>query len=469
MNDDDLRLLVRDSLTERAEALPAVTPPWDRVRGGMAGIRRRRRRRQALVGGVVALLAVLGAVRVDVGPLRADRTAVTPPDGGRVRTSAIFPGPTVGSLAGDRGFLDEVRRSVLRTGRFADEALPAGTDATDVLVPFAGDVGDLRIVLVEVELGTSATDTFLWFDAARGVPAAEVLRNDPQLTAAELVTSFWLPSPQGRAAEQGTGALVVLSALTGDVRFATGPTWSADGTPTWDVRTLEPMAGRHWELAVPWTDPAVRPGLYTVPGDSGWFDMYPAGAGALPGGLLDGMQPALHGARPAAGVLVARAVASAQAASGALRDRSTRRLLWTGLDGRQPLSVVAVTVPGGAHVVTAVREIPETGSSDGFAGSEVTVAVPAGPLERVALAWAFEEPDPPDGTTGVAVLGPVSATTVTVTDEKGGRTAERLVDGFGSLRVKGPVSVEFTDAAGTTVGEAAVVAAGVPVEPPQGG
>lgn len=466
MNDHDLRLLVRDSLTERAEALPAVTPPWDRVRGGMAGVRRRRRRRQALVGGVVALLAVLGAVRVDVGPLRADRTAVTPPDGGRVRASAIFPGPTVGSLAGDRAFVEEVRRRVLATGRFLDEPVAAATVAADVLVPFAGDVGDLRLVLVEVELGTSATDTFLWFDAPRGAPAAEIMAGDPLLTSAELVTSVWLPSPQGRAAEQGTGALVVLSARKGDVRFATGPTWSADGTPTWDVRTLEPMAGRHWELAVPWTDPAVRPGLYTVPGDSGWFDMQPAGF--APRVLFDGLEPALHGGRSAAGDLVAHAVAAAQTASGALRDRSTRRLLWTGLDGKQPLSVVAVTVPSGAHVITAVREIPETGSPDGYTGSEVTVAIPAGPLERVAVAFALEESDPADGTTGVAVLGPVGATTATVTDEKGGRTTEQLVDGFASLRVRAPETVEFTDAAGTTVGRARV-AAGAPVAPPQGG
>ncbi|WP_088313839.1 hypothetical protein [Kineosporia sp. R_H_3] len=468
MNDHDLRLLVRDSLTERAEALPAVTPPWDRVRGGMSGVRRRRRRRQALVGGVVALLAVLGAVRVDVGPLRADRTAVTPPDGGRVRASAIFPGPTVGSLAGDRAFVEEVRRRVLATGRFLDEPVAAATVAADVLVPFAGDVGDLRLVLVEVELGTSATDTFLWFDAPRGAPAAEIMAGDPLLTSAELVTSVWLPSPQGRAAEQGTGALVVLSALKGDVKVATGLTWSADGTPTWDVRTVEPAAGQHRELAVPWRDPTVPPGLYTVPGDAGWITMEPAGAGGPPEVFLDGLEPALHGGRAATGFPVARAVGAAQMASGVVRDRSTRRLLWTGLDGKQPLSVVAVTVPSGAHVVTAVREIPETGSPDGYTGSQVTVAVPAGPLDRVAVAFALEESDPADGTTGVAVLGPVGATTATVTDEKGGRTTERLVDGFASLRVRAPETVEFTDAAGTTVGRAPVVT-GAPVAPPQGG
>ncbi|WP_088285359.1 hypothetical protein [Kineosporia sp. A_224] len=470
MNDDDLRLLVRDSLSERAEDLPAATPSWDRVRGGLVGVRRERRRRQALAAGALALLVAVGVVGVQSSSLTALRRAdPANPDGLRVAGDPAFGRTTVGSLGRDDAFLAGVRREVLARGTFVVETLQPGTGAGDLTVAFAGDVGDVRLVLVEAPTRSGPDgdiDTFLWFSAPRGASATAVVAGEVSSEAAGATTQIWRPAPGGPATAGGTGAYVVLSRIPGSVvRTATGPTYDAGGRQPWSVRTVPAASDHHWEVAVPWSDRFVSPMWTSGPEGTSWSALDPPFTDGTGTGLLDGAEPALHSDRPARDAAIESAFAAAQTASGVPVARSTRRLLWTGSAGVFSTSVVAVTVPGGAHVVTAVREQLE--GDNVLPVSRSTVVLPAGPLDRVAMAWALGPPDE-DGTTGLAALGPVGATTMTVTDDRGRTSSETLIYEYADASVVNPVTVEFTDLTGATLARVPVTALEAGVAPPTG-
>lgn len=463
MNDDELRVLVKDSLAGRAERLPATPPSWDRVRAGMAGVRRERHRRQAFAALAVAALVAVGVVRLDTGGRRSEPAV---PDG-PVRSSAVFGGRTVGSLAPDRPFLDAIRRGfVAQDGDHYGARLPDGAAPVDVLVPFAGDVGDVRLVLLEVVLlqGGGLSDQFLWYDAPRGASPQEILAGDePSMESAEPATSHWAATAgPGTGEGPGTGGFVLLSTADGgDLQLATGPAYAADGRAAWRTRTVPKTSAQHWEVAVPWASP-LAPATWFRHSASSWNQLALPVPATLGRTLLADTLPAVHGTPAPPAGLGQVAVLDAQRASGATAADSTRRLLWSGPAGTSTVAVVAVTVPGGAHVVAL-----ETERVDG-AGTvtDGTVrVVPAGPLEDVALAWVPGDEAPLVRPQEIHLLGPVGAVSAVVTDESGPRTV-RLDRGFGRLTVLRPTTVVFRDAAGSTLATTSVPARQDAVAPP---
>ena len=465
MNDDELRVLVKDSLADRAERLPAATPPWDRLRAGLVDVRRERHRRQAFAALAVAVLVAVGVVRLDaVGGRRAEPAL---PDG-PLRASAVFGGRTVGSLATDKPFLDAVRRAFVaaKDADYYGSRLPAGATATDVLVPFAGDVGDVRLVLLEVVLLQDAglVDQFLWFQAPRGAgPAAILAAGPPSMEASDGETSYWAAAGGADQGEgPGTGAFVLLSTADGgDLQLATGPTYAADGRTSWTKRTVPKTSAQHWEVPVPWAYP-LAPATWYRHSASSWSRLDLPAPATLGRTLLADTLPAVHGTPAPPAGLAQFALLDAQGASGVAAADSTRRLLWSGRAGTTKVVVVAVTVPGGAHVVSMDAE--RVNGAGTITGGPTRV-VPAGPLEDLALAWVPGDQSPDLLPQEIYLLGPVGAVTAVVTDDSGPHTV-RLDDAFGRVTVLRPTTVVFTDAAGRTVATPSVPEQEQAVTPP---
>lgn len=441
---NDLTTLVRRSLDERSGDLPATPPSWDRISAGLRAVRSRRRRRAAGVVGTVAAVAVLGAVLGGVTPASLRRADPATPDG---RTQSVFGGRTVGSLAKDTAFLAELRRGVATADVALGDARTLTTGARDVLVAFAGDVGDLRVAMVEVPVGgeDGVTNRFLWLAAPAGSPASLLARRWYSLDDAGPVASLWLPTPSGEAAPEGRGALVVLSAdgRKGDLQLAGPPELDEKGhVGTWSLSPVPALGPGHWETAVPWALRLVTAGWWAIPGGADWTEL------TLPWRDTPGTgfasTTALHGGAPASGPGPVQAVSYAQANARWEVAQSLRTLLWSGRVKGGIVSVVAVTVPSGAHVITLSRY--ESGPVPG--NWSAPFVRPAGPLEDVCLATS--DADGNGGDPGLFVLGPVGAVRAVVGGQEPGTT---LTDEQGSVPVQAPdgTPVAFVDAAGKTL------------------
>lgn len=441
---NDLTTLVRRSLDDRSGDLPAVPPAWDRISAGLRAVRRRRRRRTAGLVAAVAAVAVLGAGLSGVTPVTLRQSGPATPDG-RVRADSVFGGRTVGSLAPDREFLADLRREVV-AGLTFGESRPQANGPEDVLVAFAGDVGDVRVAMVEVVVGRDdgVKNRFVWLTAPQGASAAELARHPSSIEDAGPVTSLWTPTASGDAAPEGRGALVVLSSRRegGDLQLAAPPEINAEGRVEWGLWSAEPSSPGHWETPVPYQLKTVTAGWWAMQDAADWTEMTLAGVDGS--GMGYASTTALHGGAPAVGPAAAMALERAQEAARLDVAQSLRTLLWSGPVKGGTVSVVAVTVPSGAHVLSVSR-LEADASPGAFSAPFVR---PAGPLEDLCLAM-FDD-DGNGGDPGLFVLGPVGAVRAVV----GGRTPGTvLTDEVASVPVQAPDGsrVDFVDAAGRTL------------------
>jgi hypothetical protein len=242
MNIDDVRI----GLAELQAPVVPAADPYGRLLG-----RARRSRRNRLgggfAGGLAALVAVVMAVSLSAGPSQGSAFpgGTTTPDGpdgvgGEGITAwgqKLLDSPTVGGLAGDTGFRDELLGGLSPT----DFTLRPELNQRTLL--FAGDVGGYRAVLVVLHSTTNAAA--IWLVGPIGTTAAQFVQAaeddsaihqatptaDPPITVLQtefqpfLVTAVGVPGPYLALGVAPAGCQVA----TG--RDPVDPVWtdSADG------------------------------------------------------------------------------------------------------------------------------------------------------------------------------------------------------------------------------------------------
>ncbi|HET9657135.1 MAG TPA: hypothetical protein VFP72_17415 [Kineosporiaceae bacterium] len=244
------------------------------------------------------------------------------------------------------------------------------------------------------------------------------------------VGAYIVPCADGLCADGG-GPLV-----------AHDPQYAADGSVRWTIDRPQPSGPGWWQGTLAWSHRTGTVGRIHLPGGLGW-DVLGANSNEDPALLAAGAFPSVHGDTTHLTRERARyAFGAAQEASQLPSDTTARRVLWSGTIDGWWTDVIAVTSLSGAHVVTVATATPQ---ADGTPAEErrLTEVLPAGPLERVGLAWKQAV------LPGVAgLVGPVGAVSAQVVSADGGRHPVALVDGAGSADVVDPVRADFLDASG---------------------
>jgi hypothetical protein len=335
--------------------------------------------------------------------------------------------------------------------------------ADDVHVLYAGDVGQWRVALTETPAREGTGRTQWWSVGDRGA-SADTMTTWWGNPARDLAWLWWGPTLDGTPvagnAPTDHGVLVVVSARPGTVSLAGNPTFRADGSVRFPQRALPSVAPGVVEDVVPmaagsqlWLALPQQPEQPRT-----WMEL--AGP-RVPAddALLRGLLPAVHGgARPDPEDLLHRDVLPAmQARSGQDVRSSERRLLWSGRMGGWTTHVVAITTRGGANLVFTSRVKAGEERSGRFSHrNQEAIALPAGPLDRIAYAWVFGSPDdvrtPP---THVGVLAPDAAVTAELTTSGRSGPRVRLSGGVGTLELDGAdperAKVTLRDAGGAVV------------------
>jgi hypothetical protein len=443
---NDLSGAVRDALDQRAQALDVRTPPWQELEAGFGQVRRsRRRRRAARAGGVVVALALAaGGVQGGVLPYPTWAPAVTI----AASPSALNTGVVRGSLASDRAFLASLRQAVADGTRSVEsEGTWRIPSPDDVDVLYASDAGSWRVALVEARLRTGLLEgrQQMWFAGPRGA-AADRLENRSGNQPHDSALS-WFDAPDGA----GAGLLVVVAARPQAYVISTSPpVYAADGTVSRPVTRVEPdadgvvakevTAGPESEVVV---SPAATPHEWQqVRGSTG----DPVGAPKLPDRFVDG-SPVPPGSRD----LLEEARWGLVGPAGLTMRQATP--LWAGPLGPWSVAAVGVTAPSGARLLMVKLSAPDQPNTR--VGTDVSTALPAGPLTEAALAWQMDDPADRGDTRPVrhvGVLGPVGATSAQLVDGVTDHPAVALTDRAGLLPPPGAgakrVQVHFRDATG---------------------
>ncbi len=333
----------------------------------------RARRRQRLGLAAVAVAVAVGLVAV-----------LTPsPPGGRgpvERQVAASPSgtapdwPTRGSLAGDAAALDAARRLP-----WSDPSTAPPVADREVL--FLGDAAGTRWALVVGRAGDHATGQ--WSTGPAGADPSS-LRPDGAVRSVAGVASIGHASAGGHAlvlTDPGTLVEVspgVVVGADGTVRRDFAPVETTDGVAVFPVAATGPYGTGHVHRVLR-GDELVA--VASLPA--------PAGTGEVAGPRL--LTPRDPSGGPPAPRAVDHAVGAVLGATGVREEDVRLDLLWSGpvpRDGGVPADavVVALTVPGGAVVVSvAWADVGPSGS--GSAGSCGAQAHPAGtPLDAVAVA-----------------------------------------------------------------------------------
>lgn len=494
VEDDATAVAVADTLTEAARAVSDSTPSWPRIEQGLRRVRRRRRLRTALRAGVgaAAVVGLVTGIQGGVLPYPAWAPAVVLPASGH--RSALYDGPTRGSLAGDAAFLADLRRRAAdwRSDASDGQAWRVAS-AADVHVVFAGDVGEQRLALVEtpVRWGALEDQRQIWFQGPIGAQAGALTFGGIQ-AASDVAVHAAVPAAgvpaDGDPADGGQASLVVLAPDTRTVEVARSPIVRADGTLTWDTAALTAQEPGTWTAQVP-----IGYALVRVSGEGGWrrLDVARSSFGDRPATLDHPLHDVL-------------APFSARGTALDVRDRVWMALeewvpgggevaLWSGtLEGWD----VAVTaqrspsvVPGPSRstaddergwfvALGASRELgpaPEGTTSDGTTATVSTstqgvIGRPAGAVEDIAVALRLPDPrllkqgDPGWDTVrpsrSVALLAPARATTARVSDAAGRVTTVPLNDGVAVAAVVDATRVTFLDAGGRSLAATDVVVVG---------
>ncbi|WP_116453516.1 hypothetical protein [Blastococcus litoris] len=393
--------------------------------------RSRRRRRRAAAAAVVTAVLLLALT-----PL-LPRGPGAPP--------AVFGGPTIGSLAGDDGFLQGMR-----------EASWPGAPP-DRGVVFAGDVPAGRWALVAAGGTPSRPAAVAWFTGPAGGAADRMVLRSVR-TAPD-------PALPVSASDPATGALVVVGAPGDRVEVSERPVVTADGAVTRDHRRVPSPEG----LAVVGLPPLPGTGIgavrVRVVRDGRPLPLLPPTVLADPG--EPDLDVRLTRLRPAPAPAVQEVAVGSRLRSvlgqlGLPADDTPVTELWSGdLPGPEGsptrLSVLAVAQPSGAFVVTAPYGYEADPGGPAVTSWCGTGVLPAGPPpgERVVvLRCDFRDLSMrAEISRFLVVVAPRTATSVQVLDGSGAAIGEHpLADGVVVVRSPGDVGrVAVTTADGGTV------------------
>lgn len=461
-------IVLKETLDDVADRVVARSPLRADVDRSLRRVRSRRRlvRTGQSVGAVLAVAGLLGGVQVLGVPLPTWAPAV----GIGQPASALADLPTRGSLAADTAWLRGLREKVAtfdRSETGGERWRAPSPDAVAVL--FAGDVGDLRIALVETPLRWGAIEdrAQIWYLGARGADASAMEESGNDSPSAVASATF---GPGGLVETSGYVTVVVGSPGLA-VEQVGPPVVDRLGRLDWPVAPATAAGDGAWVSTG--TATSGRAFLRWQGGDplpvgpSGWDT--PSGEAAA--ALADEVLPAERTAGQAPSVVPAvpgtdRVVMSAEGAafaSGVTRTGIVRRLVWSGtLDGT-PTDVVRVTTPSGGGVLVALGAFGEP-------LLRPMAAVPVGADAAPALAWSYQgvlststsSPSPTETTTRfggaahVGLVGPVTAASARVKRDGGDSVTVPLVRGVGGAAVEGAATVEFLDERGQVIALALV-------------
>jgi hypothetical protein len=425
----------------------------------------------------VALTAVVVATAgaTAVGSLAWPRTtttdSVTTPSR---RAAAVAHGPagrpldigrTRGALGQDTAFLAALKAHVL-TLKLADwRGTPVTLTSKDVEVYYAGECGGRRRALVQVQGRGSAGPGYYstWLDAEPGAAADKLVSTTSVHTAKG-------PVDVSEGQEGPSTCLVYVTSANEAIRVAGAPVFGADGTMRRPVREVWPSADGLVELT---PGPAELYSLPTLGVDLPqriWQPAFPPLQSASES-MVDAALPFVHtGSAFVTGYPhlkgeLASDLARAQSDTGL----SDPRFLWAGpLDGPSTTGqVVVLKAPSGANVVVALMKTIRGGGS---LSGQMSTALPAGPLDRLSVAWAAtrperREPDPDHPQAmSVAVVGPVGAARARMTDRTGTVIEATLTNGGGFLPLRTPDSqgatVDLLDPGGAVLATTKVLPLG---------
>jgi hypothetical protein len=455
--EDELRDRLRE-LAGRA-GRPSADGPALARRIARDSAERRRSRRNVLAGvGSVILLAIAVPQLVDggaqdalpaSGPVSAPASRIDGGASAAPQNGDTFGGPTRGSLAGDRAFVDAVRALpwTLEPPPSAEDDPPRGLPDPPVetrSVVFAGEVSGERWALVVGRFADVPPD-------AEGLPGPDA---GPVLLVAAWFTGPGAAGPEAMQLSSGpsaiardwplavtdprTGALVVVASPGDVVEVSERPEISADGSTTraWqEVETVDGVAitrvspshraydastsyrvlrnGRTVARDMPWSFPSSEP--------------FPPVPVQFPRG-----RPSALGEQ-AAGFAAEHILAEL----GLSPDQVEITAQWVGSvpagDGGQA-AVVTVTLPNGAVVVEGqvlLPELPGGARTGAFCGHAILPAGP--PASRRVQAMACEVVDYTTGapmSTSLVVVGPPEVALLrTYDDDRRFLTEHEAVDG----------------------------------------
>ena len=442
-------------LAERLHRLAATqmaqSRPWPGVDDA---VRRSQRRRLGGISTVIAVGVLIGGVASgNLAPPTSSSSASSATalqrKGLAELRAAGYAGPTGGSLAGDRDWLSQLRTRV----RDLAKKLPASpggranlSSATDVLVPWAGEVDGIRyaVAVYPSDAGGSAEPSFtLAVLAGPGGAAADRLTIRQTSTWTEAypggITSAQLTFVPGSDPAGSTLVFVTGPTVTG-VKVASERHFSATGKISTQWRSLSRDSGMVWVGQL--TD----------------AEQY------LSDVQISGADGRVTSGEPASAVIARmRAIAAAGTDQSALDRASEDTNQYGGSIVDQPviaastqlssediLAVAVLRSPDGPYVVS-FSQTYDAGASGPRGGTGAGAVIPSSsdPDSFMAAVETLNS-STPDGPGAYLIVAPAGATTVSI----GAKTAtvkNRLAQINRDAQLTGEVTVKAMDSTGTVI------------------
>ncbi len=191
--------MLTDTLHRQAATARPGARPVGALRARRAASRSRRRRRTT--GALAGALTAVALLQTEVVPLPAWAPAVAVD--AFAHRSALLDGPTRGSLAGDREWLDGLRAAV--QNRTDPEGEWRVVDREDIKILYAGDLPGQRraLLVVPLRLGLIQVNDTMWYEGPLGA-RPEQMEWAGSASADDVVAHY-------EADSEGLGGLLVLA------------------------------------------------------------------------------------------------------------------------------------------------------------------------------------------------------------------------------------------------------------------
>ncbi|GIJ12502.1 hypothetical protein ACFFMR_02665 [Micromonospora andamanensis] len=447
----DLEFKLREDLLAEADALAVAEDPWPRFVQREGAHRRSRRVRAGVVAGL--LVAAVG-IQTNLIPLPGWIPGIA------VASSAspLAEGPTRGSLAADRAWLDGLR------GQVKDLQDPEGlwriTDRDAIHVAYASDVPGRRVALVVVplRLGVITASELIWFIGPPGAEPEQMEQGGNQ--GADTAVATWMESD---ATDGGVAVVVGPAGSTVTISSFTG--YSPKGVV--EHRQLSSSTGTGVGVAaVPPARTVGGPALTArvTNGDTVIHDGEIGGGWSGDADMSASQEPTDEmlsvAVRDAQGPVIDRAVLAVFVGS-ALRDSRlsaqdvTIRLRWSGSINDKPAALFTIQPKGGGVIAYAMH-----GDDTGWR-TDLRLLLPADGAAQRPIAWRMRAEGKDTRTDRVIVVTPPGTATATITVRDGAPTAVTLdASGSGTTTVapNQPATVTALAADGTTLASTPVPA-----------
>ena len=418
----DVEVKLRDSLRAEADTVAVLEDPWPRFAQREDAHRRARRIR---VGVIAGFLAAAVGVQTNLIPLPGWVPGIAVASS----PSPLADGPTRGSLATDRDWLDGLRKQV------KDLQDPDGwwriTDRDAIGVVYAGDVPGRRIALafVPLRLGVITDSTLVWFSGPPGAEPEQMEQGGNE--AAGTTVATWMDSDAngGVALVIGPeGSTVTISGFSGY-------------SPTGIVERHQLSSSTGTGIGVATVPPARIAGGPTLAtrvtnGDTLIHEGPVYGGWSGPGTSQEPTDEMLTAAvRDTRGPVIDRAIL-ARFVDYALRDSRlpaqdvTIRVRWCGSINDKSAALFTIQPKGGGVIAYAMHGDTSAWRTD------LRLLLPAHGAEQRPIAWRMRAEGKDTRTDRVIVVTPPGAATATVTVQEGAPIPVTLdASGFGTTTI----------------------------------